>query len=80
MPEQTVKYQDAKGHWYFKATLGTDPLAGTLKLAGALKLAVSSGDLIATPMAAVPRPVKTQKVPAHWSPEESRAFLGGSKG
>ena len=76
-PEVILKWQrNLTAHG--KLTDGTGLAANTVRLArapmaGALKLAVSSGVLPTSPMSAVPRPVKTQKVPAHWSPESSAA-------
>ena len=49
-------------------------------LAGALKLAVERGLLRANPLAVVPRPKPTRKVPRHWTPDEARSFLAGERG
>ena len=82
-PEVILKWQrNLTAHG--KLTDGSGLAANTVRLArapmaGALKLAVSSGVLTASPMSAVPRPVKTQKIPAHWSPEQARAFLADQK-
>lgn len=44
-------------------------------LAGAVKLALRTGVLRVNPLASVPRPKAVRKIPAHWTPEEARAFL-----